>query len=462
MGNLEKALADNEKAVEWAPDDHTAHLAASHRQLANALKLRDGERALEHAKMAVKLDPTHYENFLVLGQVCRAAGELQSALIHFDRAAQLAASPVATDRVSYNANQTRSDYYKSEGRYEEALAAQTKVLPLCSNSAEAGNEHYQRGEIYLAMQDYGKALADFSKSIELAPEQYHFYKRRAITHFQMGSYDDALADLDKAVELNPEDLSSLTWIPPSQVAACPDDGFHRGLLELADETIELTSDSGRAYATRGVLHAAFGQHDEASTDFDKAIELSPEEPIFLYWVALSRLGRNDVGGYRTACTQMLRQFGDSEDPQDGYWTAWTCLLGLEAVNDFSIPLALAEQAAHRDPKSISFLNALGGILYRAGRAEEAVERLTEAAGLIEDPTSPAKSSPAYTWYFLAMAHQAAGHHEEAKRWLAKAVEWTDEALREHEREGGAWLRWNRRLTLKGLRDEAEAMINDDD
>jgi hypothetical protein len=77
--------------------------------------------------------------------------------------------------------------------------------------------------------------------------------------------------------------------------------------------------------------------------------------------------------------------------------------------------------------------------------------------LAREPESASTSSPAYGWYFLAMAHQADGQPEEAQKWLAKAVEWTDKVVREDE-EGTASLSWNRRLTLKLLREEAEAMI----
>jgi tetratricopeptide (TPR) repeat protein len=398
MGKLDQALQDFGKALELNPGDAQSHhqlVAASHRQLANALlwpqdlKLRDGVRALEHAKTAVKLDPTHYENFLVLGQVCRAAGELQSALIHFDRAAELAASPVATDRVSYYANQTRSDYYKSEGQYEEALAAQTKVLPLCSNSAEAGNEHYDRGVIYLAMQDYDKALADFSKSIELAPEQYHFYKRRATTHFHMGSYDDALADLDKALELNPEDLSTLTWIPPSQVAACPDQQFKEGIFSLADKTIELTN-LPAAYTARARLRAAFGQHEESMADLEKAMELAPR----------------DAG----LCNEMA-------------WFLAT-LPGYE-TRDANRAVESAKKAIELEPKKAMYWNTLGVAQYRDGQWQAAVEALNKSIELGSDGIS-------FDCFFLAMAHWQLGNKEEARRWYDKAVEWMSENMPDNE------------------------------
>jgi hypothetical protein len=67
------------------------------------------------------------------------------------------------------------------------------------------------------------------------------------------------------------------------------------------------------------------------------------------------------------------------------------------------------------------------------------------------------SSPVYTWFFLAMAHHRLGHREEAKKWLDKAVAWTEKTIREADR-GTTSLPRNRRLTLKLLREEAEAMM----
>ena len=66
------------------------------------------------------------------------------------------------------------------------------------------------------------------------------------------------------------------------------------------------------------------------------------------------------------------------------------------------------------------------------------------------------SSPAYCWYFLAMTHHKLGSSDEAQKWLAKAVEWTDNALQDEENT----VTWNRRLTLELLRREAEALIAD--
>ena len=61
-------------------------------------------------------------------------------------------------------------------------------------------------------------------------------------------------------------------------------------------------------------------------------------------------------------------------------------------------------AVEAEPESNVYLKTLGGILYRAGRLEEAARRLAEANDLIEEPDSRSASTPAYTWYLLAMVH----------------------------------------------------------
>jgi tetratricopeptide (TPR) repeat protein len=136
--------------------------------------------------------------------------------------------------------------------------------------------------------------------------------------------------------------------------------------------------------------------------------------------------------------------------------AWSCALGPGALADFTPAIALAQQAAASDASSAQFANSLGAILYRAGRFDEACQKLDVADHL----SSPDKTrtSPAYTWFFLAMAHQRLGHAVEAKQWLDKARQETETALKRHEA-GTEKLPWNRRLSLTVLRNEAEELFS---
>lgn len=102
----------------------------------------------------------------------------------------------------------------------------------------------------------------------------------------------------------------------------------------------------------------------------------------------------------------------------------------------------------------SFLNTLGAILSRAGRHDEAIERLMELDRRRKTGDDAAKSSPAYMWYFLAMAHHKAGNGEQAREYMSKANKWTDGVLAEEENPSP----WNRRATLERLRCEARQLM----
>ncbi|GAG50342.1 unnamed protein product, partial [marine sediment metagenome] len=180
--------------------------------------------------------------------------------------------------------------------------------------------------------------------------------------------------------------------------------------------------------------------------------------VLTYWHALARLGDSDCDGYRTACSDMVARFGETNDAEAAHWVAWTCSLRADAVSDWSKLIALAEKDRESNPNEISFVRTLGQVLYRARRFEEAIQRLNEADQLMQGPDSSARTSPAYAWYFLAMAHHKTGNNDEAAKWLEKATLWTQKVLAEHEGGSGNQLTWNRRLTLQLLSAEAEQLI----
>ena len=55
------------------------------------------------------------------------------------------------------------------------------------------------------MKRYHQAIADFDKAIELSPDQYFYYFRRAKAKFELGQYQETITDLDTAIQLYPND-----------------------------------------------------------------------------------------------------------------------------------------------------------------------------------------------------------------------------------------------------------------
>jgi tetratricopeptide (TPR) repeat protein len=235
----------------------------------------------------------------------------------------------------------------------------------------------------------------------------------------LGRGDEARADFDKALQLDPKDA---------------------GLYQM-----------------RATVDANHARWNEMVTDLSKILELQPEQAVFWYHRSLARLGSGQVDAYRTDCGEMLQRFGPTDKASDGHWVAWSCALAPDAITEWPTAIALAEQAVRSDSKSVQHLTTLGAVLYRAGRFDEALARLTEAAALSQAPSEASNSSPAYAWFFLAMAQHRLRHADEAKQWLDKAIAWTDKTIAEAD-QGTTDLPWNRRLTLKLLRDEATTLL----
>jgi tetratricopeptide (TPR) repeat protein len=125
---------------------------------------------------------------------------------------------------------------------------------------------------------------------------------------------------------------------------------------------------------------------------------------------------------------------------------------------------LAEKALANSSRDHWHVNQLGAALYRAGRFEEAVKRLSEATEL---SCHPYRTNMLQTWFFLAMAHHRLGHAAEAHRWLNKGIHGVEEALKLSAEPPGESIHpsgtlptphWNQRLTLQLLRREAEEQL----
>jgi serine/threonine protein kinase/uncharacterized protein HemY len=212
-----------------------------------------------------------------------------------------------------------------------------------------------------------------------------------------------------------------------------------------------------AAAARGAVYAVLGQWDKAAADMDKAVRLNADQADLHYLHALACLGAGDRAGYRSACAAMLGRFGRTEEPEVARWVAWTSVLAPDAVKDLDLPVQLAERAVRADPSNGSYTATLGCALYRARRFSDAIEQLREASAASDrDGANRTRLSPAYTWFFLAMAHHRSGHAEEARQCLDKAIKQMEQETQDLSNDPGKY--WNRRLTLQLLRREAEGLL----
>jgi len=309
---------------------------------------------------------------------------------------------------------TEHDPKKEQLLRLEALDIACRVLS-GSKLPEQSQTWFERGNIYANLHGWDKAVADYTKAIEFDPNNAHYWHMRGVCYLQLGEPSKAVADYTKAIELDPD------------------------------------GERGHYWSQRARAYQQLAQYEKAHSDFTKAIELNPNNANVHYRRALAHLGMGDTEGYRNRCVQMLEHFGQTADVAAAHWVAWTCALAIDAAEDFNHVVELAEFAVE-EGKTDQNLTTLGAVLYWAGRLDEAVQKLSGLASEWEQGKElPTHSSPAYTWFFLAMAHHQLGHANESQRYFELALE-----RAEQEMTGDAL--WNRKLTLQLLRAEVESLL----
>src|SRR5262249_22473191 len=203
----------------------------------------------------------------------------------------------------------------------------------------------------------------------------------------------------------------------------------------------------RLHARRGEAGARLGQWQAAADDLHRATTLDPRALALFHHLALCQLRLGRADDYRKTCARLLERLDQVPDPQALAVVLQTCVLGLEAVDDYRPLLERAQKppAAKGGPALPS--SVLGRLLYRAGRHEEAAQRLKQGFGQDQ--------------FYLAMAQQRLKKEKEAREALARALQWLERMTTTAPPGARAprRLSWQAQLELQLLRQEAEALIN---
>jgi eukaryotic-like serine/threonine-protein kinase len=191
-------------------------------------------------------------------------------------------------------------------------------------------------------------------------------------------------------------------------------------LAIADfsKAIELDPNNADTHFELGDAYARLGRWDQAQAALAKAAELDPGNHWYMFHVTVLQIRAGDLAGYRRVCREMLKRFGDTQQPEVAERTAKTCLLVPDAVADLAPVLRLADRAVTGTEKSSNyrfFLCCKGLAEYRAGRNAEAVNWVERVA-----PRAGGSNLDATAFAVLAMAQHRLSRREEAFAALDKA------------------------------------------
>lgn len=303
----EMRLSDLKAAVQHDPQFADAYLALGDHHRAHG----DQHAAIDAYTRAIAINPHCAVYYTRRGNCYLAVGDAERAADDFDQAVILEAGEVeeATTEPRYDTMRfTASDFYKraveshQKGNLLFALHDLTESLQAYPDNSEV---LYERGNVYVDLGDYAKALADYDAALALNAYDDKIYVARAKTHIHMGNFAQALADLDHAIQLNPAnseayhqrgclyyqrqmyaealaDFNAVLARQPDHAASYNNRGMvHRALGHLdqaiADytEAIRLNPNYAYAYNNRGYAYYMMGDYDRALSDIDRALDLMP-------------------------------------------------------------------------------------------------------------------------------------------------------------------------------------------
>ena len=132
---------------------------------------------------------------------------------------------------------------------------------------------YSSGQAKQKQGDYKGAIADFTKVLEINPQDAKAYNERGIAKNGLKDYLGAIADFTKAIEINPRDAYIYF---DNRAGVKVEIGDYRGVVFDTTKTIEINPSYTNAYERRGIAKQYLGDDRGACADYKKAVSLGDE------------------------------------------------------------------------------------------------------------------------------------------------------------------------------------------
>jgi tetratricopeptide (TPR) repeat protein len=200
-------------------------------------------------------------------------GQLEKALV--DSSASIQLNPKYAPAYYY-----RGIVYSRTDKRDKAISDYTAAIELNPGYTDA---YLNRGVEYSNERKYKLALRDATMAIGLNPKYADAYHNRGIYYSEIGEFDKAIADFSQAIRFNPRSMT----FHGRAVAYKDAEKFEKAITDY-DRVIRITPKDTNDYAVRGSADLKKGNYKAALSDFEKAVQLSPNNASALSGLAWFR------------------------------------------------------------------------------------------------------------------------------------------------------------------------------
>ena len=159
------------------------------------------------------------------------------------------------------------------GDHYGAIADYTKVIEINPNDGDA---YFNRALSKSKLKDVYGSISDYTKAIEINPNDEMAYYNRGLNKQKLKDHYGAISDATKVIEINPQYAKAYA----NRALAKHDLKNYYGAISDYTKAIEINPSYGLAYSNRGITKGiGFNDDEGACNDFKKAASLGYEYRI---------------------------------------------------------------------------------------------------------------------------------------------------------------------------------------
>lgn len=425
LTNFPEALKDVERAIKLNPKKAKYYS----RQSSIYLQMGNKSEALTSVNQVIALEPkfgaAYYQRALLLFDL-----DIQSSLSDLNKsiALQLEAPELwlngESSFISASENYVRNnitlsdlqnqqfaavyswrgDIYLKLKEYPKALADYNQAIQLDPKNAQ---NYTQRAKYYLQKNELEKAKADYTKAIELDPNQPKYYHVRSLISFNSQNYQEALQDINKAIELDRNNptyyyfAASIRWQLKDYQGALNDaekalkQGYsvadvyaikttiyveqkeYEKAINDLTATIQNYPQESMLYAFRGNVYVQIQKYQQAEKDYSEAIKINPEKENLWISRANIRFQQKNYQGSIVDYNQAIKLNPNSLNSYIGRGLVY------HAQGNYNDALADYNLALSKDGNSWIAINNIGFIKYEQGDIDTAIQQWEKALKINE-------------------------------------------------------------------------------
>lgn len=155
----------------------------------------------------------------------------------------------------------------------------------------SAENYFYRGNVFLRLKMYDKAITDYTQAIEKNPECAEAYNNRGYAYDETGEYDKAIADYTQTIEKNPEYAEAYN----NRGYAYAEKKEYENAISDYKISIKMKADFEIPYHNLGELYFELKDYENALKYLSSAIKINPErkEPYQIRAKVYRKLGETE-------------------------------------------------------------------------------------------------------------------------------------------------------------------------